>query len=120
MRALTLLRELRRDGFIVSVDHGELEVAAAEGALSPELRAQLIEHKSELIRLLSELAASQHIPLIAQVSEERDHFIVSFAQQRLWFLHRLLPENPFYNVPIVWRLGGKLDVRALQASLDTL
>jgi len=45
---------------------------------------------------------------------------VSFAQQRLWFLHQLLPDNPFYNMRIPWRLTGKLNVRALRASLNAL
>jgi acyl carrier protein len=45
---------------------------------------------------------------------------LSFAQQRLWFLDRLLPEKSTYNVPSLWRLGGQLDTQALRRSLDTL
>jgi phthiocerol/phenolphthiocerol synthesis type-I polyketide synthase E len=42
---------------------------------------------------------------------------VSFAQERLWFLDRLQPGNPFYNVSQTARLEGRLDVAALAASL---
>ncbi|AGC43404.1 non-ribosomal peptide synthetase [Myxococcus stipitatus DSM 14675] len=47
-------------------------------------------------------------------------FPVSFAQQRLWFLHLLQPENPSYNIAGAVRLGGHLDVDALQRSFDAL
>lgn len=45
---------------------------------------------------------------------------LSFAQERLWFLDRLVPEHAFYNVPLAYRLIGQLSVPALQAALDAL
>ncbi|MCY1022989.1 non-ribosomal peptide synthase/polyketide synthase [Pyxidicoccus sp. MSG2] len=42
---------------------------------------------------------------------------LSFAQQRLWFLDRLEPGNPFYNVPAVLWLEGALDAEALETAL---
>jgi amino acid adenylation domain-containing protein len=42
---------------------------------------------------------------------------LSFAQERLWFLHRLQPESAFYNVGHALRLSGALDVRALERAL---
>ncbi|NMO23051.1 non-ribosomal peptide synthetase, partial [Pyxidicoccus fallax] len=45
---------------------------------------------------------------------------LSFAQQRLWFLDRLEPDSPFYNMPGVLRLEGTLDVGAMERSLTEL
>ena len=45
---------------------------------------------------------------------------VSYAQQRLWFLDRLEPGSPTYNVPFVLSLTGALNVDALESSLAEL
>jgi amino acid adenylation domain-containing protein len=43
---------------------------------------------------------------------------LSFAQQRLWFLDQLVPDNPFYNIPSAARLTGQLNMAALAQSLN--
>jgi amino acid adenylation domain-containing protein len=43
--------------------------------------------------------------------------VASFAQERLWFLHRLAPGSPAYNMAGSVRLAGQLDPAALAAAL---
>jgi amino acid adenylation domain-containing protein len=49
-----------------------------------------------------------------------DRFPLSFAQQRLWFLDRLIPGEPLYNIPGGVRLSGALDVHLLAWSLSAI
>ncbi|MEW2181705.1 condensation domain-containing protein, partial [Streptomyces sp. NPDC005406] len=46
-----------------------------------------------------------------------DQIPMSFAQQRLWFLHQYEPGSSLYNIPVALRLTGHLDTTALQAAL---
>src|SRR5216684_3450248 len=52
--------------------------------------------------------------------EETDTCPLSFAQQRLWFLHQLEPQSTAYLLPSAQRLQGALDLLALERSLAAL
>ncbi|UYP17253.1 non-ribosomal peptide synthase/polyketide synthase [Rhodococcus sp. Z13] len=45
------------------------------------------------------------------------HIPVSAAQQRLWFVNQLDPSSAAYNIPMVVRMRGRLDPRALAAAV---
>ena len=42
---------------------------------------------------------------------------LSFAQERLWFLDRLEPNNPFYNISLTLKLKGNWEAKRLESSL---
>ncbi|MBB1151749.1 MULTISPECIES: non-ribosomal peptide synthetase [Amycolatopsis] len=45
---------------------------------------------------------------------------LSYAQQQLWFLDRLWPGTPTYNVPVAVRISGNLDHDALDRAVDAV
>ena len=46
--------------------------------------------------------------------------VLSFGQERLWYLDQLSPGNPVYNTPMLLRLRGALDVSALGKALNSV
>jgi amino acid adenylation domain-containing protein len=46
--------------------------------------------------------------------------VLSFAQQRLWFLDQLAPGNPFYNIPVPIRLSFDLSVPVLEGCVNEI
>jgi amino acid adenylation domain-containing protein/non-ribosomal peptide synthase protein (TIGR01720 family) len=53
-------------------------------------------------------------------SYPREPFLLSYTQQRLWFIEKLNPGTPLYNIPVALRLRGPLDVAALERALNAL
>ncbi|HEY9861331.1 MAG TPA: condensation domain-containing protein, partial [Candidatus Obscuribacterales bacterium] len=51
---------------------------------------------------------------------QRHQLPLSFAQQRLWFLHQLAPDDLSYNCAGTIQLQGQLNVSALEQSLNAL
>jgi hypothetical protein len=66
------------------------------------------EQRALLQKLLQEKKANQ----------QSKTAVLSFGQERLWFLHQLDSANAAYNLRTAVRLQGHLDIPALEASLQ--
>jgi amino acid adenylation domain-containing protein len=67
-------------------------------------------------------AASSAAPVteLAPLPRDGSPLPASFAQERLWFLDRLVPGSPAYNLASVYALPPSLDVDALRGALNEL
>ncbi len=45
---------------------------------------------------------------------------LSFAQERLWFMHQVEPDNPFYSMIRVVRFSGALDLAAFEQTIGEI
>ncbi|MBD1814765.1 non-ribosomal peptide synthetase [Microcoleus vaginatus DQ-U2] len=115
---LSYLRSLDINIFV----EGEiLRCNAPEGILTPELRAEISHKKAEIISFLKAANRTSSFTPTPIVPMGRDgNLPLSFAQQRLWFLDQLVPNNPFYNVPAALRLTGSLNFSALQQTFNEI
>lgn len=78
------------------------------------------EERAALARRLKEKHASPGAAPVIPRREPEGPLPLSFAQHRLWFLDRLDPGNSAYNVYRAVRIGGPLDVAALERSLSEI
>ena len=103
------------------VDGGRLHYDAPEGTLTPTLKSQLRERKSEIIEFLQKTDYFSSSAIKSIPSVPRDTNIpLSFSQQRLWFLQQLQPDSYFYNEHVALELTGSLNVAALEQSLNQI
>ncbi|HEX7186036.1 MAG TPA: condensation domain-containing protein, partial [Thermoanaerobaculia bacterium] len=92
------------------------DLAGRLAGLSPRKRELLLR------RLLEAPAAghAERVPEGVQAHPAEAPTPVSFAQRRLWFLHRLDPGSAAYNLPFGVGLSGPLDPGALARTLTEI
>jgi amino acid adenylation domain-containing protein len=95
------------------------QVFQVELPLRALFEAPTIAALAEKVQALQGSGKNFHSPDLKPVP--RDQALpLSFAQQRLWFLDKLEPNNPLYNVPYVVRLKGALNLRAMERALNQI
>ena len=105
----------------LSLDGDRLACSAPKGALNAEVKTELQRRKTEIVDFLRSAAISDTFtaPPLVPLGHNED-LPLSFSQQRLWFLDRMAPGNPIYNIPGSIRLKGTLDRNALEQSLHEI
>jgi nonribosomal peptide synthetase protein BlmVII len=102
VKVALLLAELRSRDIQLWADGDALQCNAPAGALTPELRAQLLQRRSEILEFL------------------RGPGELSFSQERLWVLDQIEPGGAAYVIALALEMRGALDVTALERALATL
>ena len=91
----------------VSISVADFFEGSSLRSLSTKILAQITAEAFTPSKSLSQIQPAEVYPL-------------SFAQQRLWFLNRLEPGNPAYNISLAVNLKGQLDITLLEQSLNEI
>jgi hypothetical protein len=103
----------------VWVDNDRLICNGPKGALTPDVRAAISEHKVEILAFLRATGAKARTTELPLQRIPRDGKLpLSFSQQRLWFIDQLEPDTSLYNVTKATRIRGPLRVGSLERSLN--
>jgi amino acid adenylation domain-containing protein len=80
---------------------------------------QTVEGLAERIDQQKQIANFASAPPLRQASREKP-LLLSYAQQRLWFLDQLEPNSGAYNIPVALRLSGQLQIGSLISTLHEI
>ncbi len=116
----------RHDDFFALGGHSLLAARAAarlSQALGEEISLRTLFEAptpAALAQKLTEHAPSESpLPPIER-NPARTTALLSFAQQRLWFLQQLEPDSSFYNIAIALELYGPLNLSALETAFNRI
>ncbi len=115
---LHLVTRLRDLDIKLWIDGDRLRCSAPAGVLTPNIKAELGHRKTEL---LTYLKSTGETPVTTEFSNQTlksdDQQLLSFSQQRLWFLDQMEPGNPNYNIRGFFWIEGALNVPALERAM---
>ena len=121
MKVVEFLSYLNSLDIKIWLEEEKLRYHAPKGAMTTEIKQEIGTKKPEILAFLKEAKTpfSSVESAIIPVSRDKD-LPLSFAQQRLWFLHQLSPESHSYNMLEALRLDGSPNIAALSQSLNEL
>ncbi len=79
----------------------------------------VVEELAKAIDRLNTQPSAEELPPITRV-ERTPPLPLSFAQQRLWFLYQLQPNDASYNIPAAFKVKGPLKIDLLQKVFDEI
>ncbi|MER6417110.1 condensation domain-containing protein, partial [Streptomyces humidus] len=92
-------------------------ISRIRGALGVDVSMRTFFNAPTPRRLAGRLVEGGPVPARLRPMPRPEDLPLSFAQQRLWFLHKLEGPSATYNSPLAIRLSGDLDVPALRTAL---
>ncbi|WP_375511245.1 amino acid adenylation domain-containing protein [uncultured Nostoc sp.] len=108
MNLLKFLQDISFKGIELGHDGEKLLIDGSESSLTPDVIAQLKQHKTEILQLLRDR------PDILNI------YPLSYGQQSLWFLWQLAPKSAAYNVAFTCRICSPINVTTLQKSFQII
>ncbi len=113
-----IIDKLRDLGLTLKIEKGMLKIVGPKSVLNNDLHDQIVKNKKDIIKFFDEAkSASTNVQKLDQQLTHSNRVPLSFAQERIWFLDQLFPENPFYNIPLNLHLKGVIDIWALRETL---
>ncbi len=92
------------------------KVFEVEVPLRALFEAPTVSGMAAQVTALQQAGGAAIPPLVAAPADAPKQ--LSFAQERLWFLDKFEPDNPWYNIPAAVRLRGQLDPEGFADALS--
>ncbi|CAM1357013.1 amino acid adenylation domain-containing protein [Tenacibaculum halocynthiae] len=113
------ISDLRSRDIIISVQDGQIAVKAPDEIITPEIVRELTIKKQEILSFFKLIKNERAFTSIskAKVSE---HYPLSSAQHRMYFLYELDKEGTSYNMPGFYKVNRDLDILKVKSAFESL
>ncbi len=121
MTVFELMSKLGAAGIKLWLEEEQLKFKAPKGALTKDLKDELVAKKSEVIDFLkaTRVGGDSSEDTIPPADRKKPQWL-SFSQRRMWFIDQLMPANSTFHIPSALFLNGMLDREALRSAFEQL
>ena len=105
---IEFLQELSLKGITITQKADNLKIKGFESKLTPEVISKLKKYKKEILQILQ------------NDSDSLNTFPLSYGQNAMWFMWKVYPQRPTYNVLSSCRISCEIDVEILKKTFQIL
>lgn len=119
MKVQDLLGRLRQLDVRLWLDGERLRFSAPDGVMTDALKAEIGARRDEILEWLGRASQAESDLAIPKTSIDAAP-VLSYSQERLWFVDQLESGGAAYNIPMAVTLRGTLHVEALVSSFASV
>ncbi|PTX61364.1 natural product biosynthesis luciferase-like monooxygenase protein [Kordia periserrulae] len=119
MKTPELIKHCRDNGIHIELQGENLELNFLTEEVDNALIGLIKEHKSDIISYLTSLQQDAAAITIPQ-AENKEFYPITSTQFRFWILCQIEDINKAYNLPVVIKINGDLQVENLQKAVNTI
>ncbi len=119
MSIVPFLSRLKKWDITFELVDNDLKIKAPKGRLTPDLIFELIDKKEAIIAFLHEVQNQVDCASIELV-EEKEYYVLSSAQKRLYVVQQIEANNISYNIPQVVIIEGDVEIEKVQETFNKL
>ncbi len=112
----SILLKLAEKGINIKHDAGKLKFFGDVASLTAADKTEIVNAKQDIIDYLE----GRHNQQQSIQKADSDELVLSFAQQRLWFIDNLQGGSPEYNMPMAFEVSGRLDLSLVAKVFNTI
>ncbi|MET3878907.1 non-ribosomal peptide synthetase [Chitinophaga sp. OAE865] len=118
-RYIQLLEKVNGAGLHIRLDGDDLHLTGATESIAPELIESIRQEKKGLVAWLREM---EHLGNQAPVATavQKEYYLASIQQQRIYTFQQLNPASTSFNLPVAFRIKGKVVKEKITATFHLL
>ncbi len=122
MSIAELVNDFKKNNSMLWVDNDNINLFVSDGFKSQELRDTITKLKSEIIKFLTynKIFSKEDFQKKTIFASNLNEAILSFAQERLWFIEQFDGGTSAYHIPLIYELSTDTNIQGIKYAIQSV